>query len=111
VVGNKLKSLRIERNWGQEDVATRMNISRSTVGMHEQNRRMPDIPTLIDYAKLYDVSIDWLLDHKLTTKQIIGLEEFRQLLISKKIMSPHQDLTLEQFESLLNTYKALKDIK
>ncbi len=69
MLGDKLKLSRIEKGYTQSAVASIIGISNSTMGMYEQGRRDPDTKTLLKLAKLYDVSIDYLLDNEITAQQ------------------------------------------
>lgn len=59
--GTRLRELRIKSDWTQDDLARKLHISRSSVGMYEQGLRTPDFKTLDDLADLFDVSLDYLL--------------------------------------------------
>lgn len=59
--GNRLKALRIQRGLTQAQLAVRLNISPSTVGMYEQGRREPDNGTLTKICRELNVSLDYLL--------------------------------------------------
>jgi transcriptional regulator with XRE-family HTH domain len=110
MLGDKIRRLRVREEKKQEDIAKKIGISRSTLGMYEQNRRMPDIETVKRLADVFNVSIDWLLDHKLDDDELKGMEEFRKLLVNKHIMSDGQDLTPEQFNSLIDAFKVFKEV-
>ncbi len=67
--GEILRSLRLERNITQKDLAKRLSISPSTVGMYEQNRRFPDADILVKLSSIFDVSVDYLLGIERSEKQ------------------------------------------
>lgn len=58
---NRLKILRKENNINQEQLASYINKSRSTIAGYEVRDRLPDLNTIIDIAKTFDISTDWLL--------------------------------------------------
>ena len=60
-LGEKIRSLRISHSYTQDDLAKKLKISKSTIGMYEQNRRSPDLDTLLEIAQLFQVSVDFLL--------------------------------------------------
>lgn len=62
MLGDKIKNLREEQNMTQSTLAKLLNISPSTIGMWEQNRRSPDNESLKRIADFFGVSIDYLLD-------------------------------------------------
>ncbi len=59
--GNRLKALRVQNGLTQAQLADKLNISPSTVGMYEQGRREPDNSTLTKICRELRVSVDYLL--------------------------------------------------
>ena len=57
----RLKELRKQNNWTQEELAKKLNISPGSIGLYEQGRRNPDNEMLKKIALLFDVSIDFLI--------------------------------------------------
>ena len=62
--GKKLKMLRKKAGLTQANLAKKLGISPSSVGMYEQGRREPDSAMLIRIADLFNVSVDYLIDFK-----------------------------------------------
>ena len=61
MLDEKMKRLRTERGITQKELARRLGVSPSTVGMYEQGRRIPDSRTLKRIASALDCSADELL--------------------------------------------------
>lgn len=59
-----LKRLREEKNMTQAELGKALEISPSAIGMYEQGRRTPDIPTLKKIASYFNVSLDYLLGNE-----------------------------------------------
>ncbi|MCI9916509.1 helix-turn-helix transcriptional regulator [Clostridioides difficile] len=57
----RLKELRIDAGLKQSELARKLDISPSTIGMYEQGRRSADQETLLKISDLFDVSTDYLL--------------------------------------------------
>jgi len=57
----KLAELRNEFNMTQKELASKLGVSRGTIGMYEIGQRDPDTETLIKIAELFNVSVDYLL--------------------------------------------------
>ena len=55
------KSLRTASKYTQQEIADKLGISRSTIGMYETGAREPDYDTLEAIADLFNVDIDYLL--------------------------------------------------
>lgn len=60
-IGSKIIELRKAQNWSQEDLAKKINSSRVMVGNYERNTNTPSIDILLKIAKVFDVSIDYLI--------------------------------------------------
>lgn len=58
---NVFKSLRVASGFTQQEIADKLGISRSTIGMYETGAREPDYTTLEAIADLFNVDIDYLL--------------------------------------------------
>ncbi len=60
-IGAAIRFYREANNLTQKELANKLSISPSTIGMYEQNRRTPDIQTLAAMSKIFGVSTDYLL--------------------------------------------------
>lgn len=60
-VGETIKKYRKEKHLTQKELAAVLETSASTVGMYEQNRREPDIATILHLAAFFEISVDELL--------------------------------------------------
>lgn len=56
-----LKTLRRSKGLTQDELAKRLKISRSTIGMYEKGAREPDFETLTLIADFFNVDVDFLL--------------------------------------------------
>jgi putative transcriptional regulator len=55
---NNLKVLRAERNWSQQDLAERLNISRQSINAIETGRYDPSLPLAFKIATLFSMPIE-----------------------------------------------------
>jgi len=55
---NRLKVLRAERDWSQQDLAERLEVSRQSVNAIETGRYDPSLPLAFRIADLFDMSIE-----------------------------------------------------
>lgn len=60
-IANRLQKLRKEKGYSQEQLAEELGISRQAVSKWERAESSPDTDNLICLAKLYNVSLDYLL--------------------------------------------------
>ncbi|MGX1901841.1 DNA-binding XRE family transcriptional regulator [Thermolongibacillus altinsuensis] len=70
-LGDRLKWLRKERNWTQEQLAQKLNVSRSQISKWENGDQLPDIKSIEEISNLFNVSIDFLLGRNHVTKEIL----------------------------------------
>ncbi len=64
ILGKRLKELREERNLTQKQLADMLGINSVTYLHYEKDQREPPLSLLVDIAKFYDVSVDYLLGIK-----------------------------------------------
>ena len=57
----RMMELRQERNWSQDEIAQKLNISRTTYAGYETGRNEPDIKMLVKIAETYKVPTDYIL--------------------------------------------------
>lgn len=60
-LGENIKYLRKLNNMRQEDICNLFNVARGTFSMWETGKREPDCKTLINLAKLFNVTVDYLI--------------------------------------------------
>lgn len=61
MIADRIIELRKGDGMTQTQLASKLNISASAVGMYEQGRRVPSIDMLIRMSKIFDVSLDYLI--------------------------------------------------
>ena len=60
-----LKTLRKQKGFSQEELATRLHVVRQTISKWEKNLSVPDADTLIRLAEILEVSVSELLGTKI----------------------------------------------
>lgn len=78
MIGGRMAALRRSRGWSQAQLASKLGISASAVGMYEQGRREPSLEQVVRLAALFEVSTDYLLTGKTLTPRETHIS--RQLL-------------------------------
>ena len=76
MTADRMRALREARGWTQAELARRLNITRNGVNSWEQGLSMPSPACLVDLAKLFSVSTDYLLGvERLEAVNVTGLDE------------------------------------
>jgi len=57
----RIRLLRKEKNWKQDEIAILLDISLSSYCRYERGEREPDASVLWRMADLFDVSVDYLI--------------------------------------------------
>ena len=60
-MGEKLKSLRLEKNLTQKQIADRIGLAVSAVSSYESGSRYPSYDVLVKLSRIFHVSTDYLL--------------------------------------------------
>lgn len=90
--GNRLKSLRIQHNMTQAQLAQKIGLTKSVISAYETGLRLPSYDVLIHISKIFKVSTDYLL----------GIDHRQEFDLS--------GLSQEEIAALLNLIKAMKKI-
>jgi transcriptional regulator with XRE-family HTH domain len=62
--GQKLKELRIEKGFSQRELGEKLGFCNQTISFWESGSREPDLDTLVEIARFFDVAIEELLEDK-----------------------------------------------
>lgn len=89
-IANRLLQLRKERGLSQEELADQLGISRQAVSKWERAEASPDTDNLICLAKLYNVSLDYLLqtEDSLETIKTEQIKEEAKIIVDDDAKKP-----------------------
>lgn len=59
--GKQIKEIRVDRKLTQEQMATKLNVSRQAVSNWENNRNLPDLELIIKMSRVFNLSLDQLI--------------------------------------------------
>ena len=110
--GERLKQLRNSRDLKQSDLAELLEVSSSAIGTYERCERQPSFELLQKYAKLFNVSIDYMLclsDEKQTVEQYQQLStlELSDTLYKHSVTLDGTELTKDDKQRLLDIARVL----
>lgn len=74
-LGEKIKTLRINNNLSQEQLAEKLNVSRQAITKWENDGGIPDINNLQNIAKLFNTTIDYLVNNTENNNNSVMREE------------------------------------
>lgn len=75
ILAEKILSLRKSNGWSQEELAEKMNVSRQSISKWESAAAIPDINRILELARLFGVTTDYLLKDDLETTVYSGADE------------------------------------
>lgn len=58
---NRIKKLREEFGYTQQDLANRLNASKGVIGLYESETRKPSLEVLVKLSEIFNCSIDYIL--------------------------------------------------
>lgn len=113
---NRIKYYRKRSGMNQQRLADLMRVSRSTVAMWETNKNQPDADTLCSLSKIFNVSLDELIESPVTTikqyNMVNSINESPNSSVTvseeltvqeKELVTIYRSLTIEQQYRLLQT--------
>ena len=62
IFADRIKELREGAKWSQEDLANKLGLQRSSISSWETQRREPEFETLVKIARIFNVSVAYLID-------------------------------------------------
>jgi transcriptional regulator with XRE-family HTH domain len=60
-IGERITQLRKQQNLSQDELAKKAEVSRTIIGNYERNTNSPSIEVLIKLARVFNVSVDFLI--------------------------------------------------
>ncbi len=86
--GNTLKQLRLEAGYTQQQLASRLGVTKSVVSYYELQARYPSPEVLVKIAAVFHVSTDYLLGlEKKETLDITGLSDDDVITLKRLVAS------------------------
>ncbi len=64
IFGKNLKELRLENDLSQTSLGKVLNVSNQTISAWENGTREPDLDNLVNIARYFEISLDFLLGEK-----------------------------------------------
>lgn len=100
---NRIKTLREEFGYTQQDLANKLNSSKSVIGLYENETRKPSLEILLKLSEAFNCSIDYLLGKTNIRNYDKDEQEFK-FAYHKEM----EGLTDEEIADALRFYKEMK---
>ena len=65
---NRLKILRAERDWSQQDLADKLDVSRQTINAIETEKYDPSLPLALKIGRLFGQAVEKIFDDEQATE-------------------------------------------
>lgn len=110
MIGKMIRELRREMDCTQSKLANVLGVTQDSISLWENDKRIPDTQYVVEMAKFFDVSIDYLLglsDEYKSTRSGLEIQqpalsfEERELLQRYRGMSDKSKALLTQYIQLL----------
>lgn len=105
---NRLKQLRLEKKISQVKLAIDLNTTQASICKYELEKSVPDINMLINLAKYFNVTIDYILELTPFRNQTENIDLSKG---EEKCLSIFNSLTAEQKMKAIAYMTGLKDNK
>lgn len=61
-IGTKIRKLRIQNRWSQEELAHKLNMAQTSVSNFEANKTIPDFLVMQKVCEVFDIGFDYFID-------------------------------------------------
>lgn len=115
LIAKKIKHYRTKARFSQQDLAERMDLSRPTISLIEQNKRKVSVEEMVRFCSVFDVTPSELLEQKKeveprdktdkSDENILELyKEYKEKFQKKPVSSPRTTNPLEDYLREVNPY-------
>lgn len=110
-IHSRIKKLRQERGWTQEELANKIGIQQKQVSAYERSVNFPSTEILIKLAEVFDVSLDYLAFDKASISAKVEVKDRELLRYFETIdkMNEKDKNTVKEILHLVVTQKKFKN--
>ncbi|GEM_PF-988288 len=115
-ISNKLRVLRNKKGYSQQEVADKLEISKSKYCRMENNETTLDLNELENIFKIYNVSAEFFFNIKFPLVQTVSfpkkiLDELEMTIKQNEVITDDWNLNREKFNSLKKSLNSVLEIK
>lgn len=111
ILCKRLKSLRINNNYTQEQLGLKLHLSKTSISNYENEKRMISIDTLVTMSRLYKVDLNYLVgmeeNVKINNKEIVKMSTEEYEIIQE--LRNHRKLYIDLINNMNNTIKLIEN--
>ena len=82
IFADKIIQLRKKNGWSQEELAEKVNVTRQSVSKWESAASIPDINKILELAKIFGVTTDYLLKDEMEMEEFSGENDEERKVVS-----------------------------
>lgn len=71
ILAEKISEERKKNGWSQEELAEKLSVSRQSVSKWESGQSVPDLNRILEMARIFGVTTDYLLKMKLKKRKTL----------------------------------------
>ena len=98
--GKRVKKLRIDNGYSMQELANKLNVTKSSINMWENSNSVPKDNILIALSKIFNVSIDYLLGNEEMENKIPDNSKLHYI---QRNLEKLDEQRLQQAEQILKT--------
>ena len=110
-LGEKLASLRKQANMTQNDLADKLMVSRQAITKWENDKGLPDIDNLVMISKIFNVTMEDLLEYKIETIEFKEGNTVETISKENSKIRKADGFVKERFSDADNIYYLLREPK
>lgn len=88
---NRIRDMRIKKGWRQEDLAEKMNTSKSVISRYESEKHGLSADVINALCDLFDCTADYLLGRSIVPKEGISADDAELLRLYHAVQPSIQD--------------------
>jgi transcriptional regulator with XRE-family HTH domain len=69
-VGTKIRRLRLQNKWSQEELAHKLNVAQTSVSNFESNKTIPDFLVMQKVCEVFEVDFEYFLEDNTTNNNV-----------------------------------------
>jgi transcriptional regulator with XRE-family HTH domain len=110
-IGEKIKALRKEKGWSQDEFADHAQIDGRQVSRYENDRVTPSIEVAVKMAQAFNISLDFLLTDSIPKRPLVAPNtKFAQRVLAIEHLSDEDERSLLHLVDAIEAKNKLKII-